>query len=214
MSEISELVRDAAPDPTRNLDIEDVLARGGRRRVARRAAAGAGVLGLGIAAVALVGVMQLRQSEPAAPVFLSLPWETVDIESVNAAMADCLARRGWDARVEGNAVHINNTDSESAAASEAVNGCAQELVEAGVVPDPSEPLPEEQVRRIYDEYVALHTCLKGNGFSVGEVRSWETFRQERETLDIHERWNPWMEVYESEGANALDRAHHTCGQAE
>lgn len=212
VDEFKDLAGRLADPPATSFDA--ILNRSRRRRRVRAAVATASVVAF--AAVALVGVAQLRQSELIAPVLLSSPWEEewLDVESVNAAMVDCLDRRGWDAQVEGNGVLIDHPDSQAAAASDALDGCAQELVEAGVVPDPSEPLPEELVRQLYDERVAFHACLKDNGFPVGEIQPWETFRQERETVSVDERWNPLTQVYEAGGVDAVARAHQTCGETE
>lgn len=199
------------PDPPPT-PLDQVVRRSRRRRRVRTVAMTLSVIV--VVAAAMTGIVQLRDADPAAPVFLSSPWQHdwLDVDEVNAAMVDCLERDGWDARASGNGVFIDHPDAQTRQATNALDACARELVDDGVVPNPSAPLPEELVRRIYDERVALHACLQTNDFPVSQVQPYDEFLRERDTVSVDERWNPLAEVAQAGGMEAVARADHLCGE--
>ena len=128
------------------------------------------------------------------------------------AYGECMREKGWSVTIEGGTVITDDRTPEQRAIA-AVDGdaCDEEMIAAGIVPDPSRPPSEGQARAIYEELLDYRACLVDNGYPVSEVPSFEAYFDARLNGSGEEgQWNP-LALSGGPGDEAMAReAHGVC----
>ncbi|HIE21851.1 MAG TPA: hypothetical protein EYP73_04560 [Acidimicrobiia bacterium] len=126
-----------------------------------------------------------------------------------------MTRKGFKATVlEDGGVWIDFPNEQREAELAAATQCQEELVAAGITPDPRQPPSEELLRLDYERELAIVECLADNGYPVSEPPSWEAYLEMR-TAELAEEeeiphWDPLEEVEKTGSEELLHQAYQAC----
>ncbi|MFQ5523651.1 MAG: hypothetical protein ACE5F5_08740 [Acidimicrobiia bacterium] len=141
--------------------------------------------------------------------------DLADPEVSSRAFAECMTRRGFKATVlENGDVWIDHPNEQREAVRKASDECDQELVAAGITPDPRRPPSEELLRLDYEREVAIVECLAANDYPVSEPPSWDAYLEMR-TAELAEEeeiphWDPLEEVDKTGSEELIHEAYQAC----
>lgn len=146
------------------------------------------------------------------------PSEVPDRDLVNGLLAKCLQSKGWPVSFTpgpGNGIRYETSDPSAQASMQAdMERCLEDLIDEGIVPDPSRPLSDEYWLQVYERDVTVRECLLEHGYPAPELVSFDSYLEMR--TDQHVLWDPFSELYGLAGTDSehiLTEAFETCVEA-
>lgn len=143
------------------------------------------------------------------------PEDLADPEVSSRAFAECMTRKGFKATVlENGDVWTDFPNEQREAELAAATQCQEELVAAGITPDPRRPPSEELLRLEYERELVIVECLAANDYPVSDPPSWDAYLEMR-TAELNEEeeiphWDPLDEVEKTGSEDLVHEAFQAC----